>query len=127
MRRGTPSAKVFGAFLYSHRMVANLTMRQLGAKIGVPAATVSQVEKGERALKEPKIALWAKGLGIKEKILRDEWERLEYEYPDGPIVRRRDKSVTPGSLEELISGLTGPERNRVCGYIEALIENRNAG
>jgi transcriptional regulator with XRE-family HTH domain len=48
-------------------------MRAVGDRIGVPAATVSQVEKGERAVKEPKIATWAAALDVEEADLRELW------------------------------------------------------
>ena len=48
-------------------------MRDIGDKIGAPAATVSQVEKGERALKEPKIAAWATALRVDEADLHGLW------------------------------------------------------
>jgi transcriptional regulator with XRE-family HTH domain len=52
------------------------SMRQVGERIGVPAAaaTVSQIEKGERALKEPKIADWAKALNVREADLLELWQ-----------------------------------------------------
>lgn len=49
------------------------SMRQVGEKIGAPAATVSQIEKGQRALKEPKIAAWAAALEVGEADLRELW------------------------------------------------------
>lgn len=48
-------------------------MRQLGDRIGVRAATVSQIEKGQRALKEPKIAPWAAALEVSESDLHALW------------------------------------------------------
>ena len=123
MRRGTPAAITFGKILCSIRTDAGMTMRQLAAKIGCPAATISQVEKGQRALKEPKLAIWSDALGISEEYLKTEWENSHSE-PDPPIVRRRGKSINQIELEELFSELTGPERNRVLGYIDALIQQR---
>lgn len=228
------------------------SMRQVGEKIGAPPATVSQIEKGQRALKEPKIAAWAAALEVGEADLHELWvlsqglitvgdrlvfysDRLdalgteslnvviletlrerpdlepiyrltvqiaavlrrllpharltvhpdyfgpphldraysprlttaekirEYEAdvaafvpmpiiecewvvtPDRPpsydnldryrvpvpllqeltpIVRRRGKSVNAVELEDLIRDLSGPERERVRGYIEAIVEQR---
>lgn len=220
-------------------------MRQVGERIGVPApaATVSQIEKGERALKEPKIASWAKALGVKEADLLELWHlsqgdividgrRVFYteagealgsqhfgddvanvlrERPDlgptyrlaariaavlrrlvphvvfevepddlgkfyeerwettrvfrdeaeefeavsaafvpipwircysrevsgpiygvavpvlahvAPVARRRGKSIDVVQLDDLIRALTGPERERVRGYVDAIIEQR---
>lgn len=48
-------------------------MRGVGDKLGAPAATVSQVEKGQRALKEPKIAMWAAALEVSKADLRELW------------------------------------------------------
>ena len=49
------------------------SMRAMGEKIGSPAATVSQIEKGQRALKEPKIASWAAALGVDQDDLYELW------------------------------------------------------
>jgi hypothetical protein len=221
------------------------SMRQVGERIGVPApaATVSQIEKGERALKEPKIADWAKALKVREADLLELWQlsqgemvvdgrRVFYtdagealgnqplgadidevlrERPDleriyrlaariaavlgrfvpevmfkvepddlgsfyderwdaerafrdepeeyeavkaafvpvpfitcysrsvsgplygvempvlarlTPVARRRGKSVKAVELDDLIRALTGPERERVRGYVEAIVEQR---
>ncbi len=246
MRRGTPSAELFGDLLAVIRMAGTrASMRQVGEKIGAPAATVSQIEKGQRALKEPKIAGWAAALEVSEADLHELWalsqglitvgdrlvfysdrpdalgaeslnsgilatlrerpdlepiyrlaeriaavlrrllpdERLgvnpdyfEPPYPDEmyaptpaerdelaeavaafvplpfiefywddmpgrrepfwyrvrvpllqeltPIVRRRGKSVNAVELEDLIRSLSGPERERVRGYVEAIVEQR---
>ena len=221
-------------------------MRQVGERVGVPAAaaTVSQIEKGERALKEPKIADWARALKVREADLLELWQlsqgeiatdgrRVFYtdagealgnqplgddidevlrERPDlertyrlaariaavlrrfvpelmfevepddlgffherweteterafsneieeyeackadfnplpwincisrsepgplygvlvpvltrlTPVARRRGKSVKAVELDELIRALTGPERERVRGYVEAIVEQR---
>jgi hypothetical protein len=223
-------------------------MRQVGDKIGAPAATVSQVEKGQRALKEPRIALWAAALEVSEADLHELWvlsqgqipvgdrlvfysdrpdvlgaqpldndivatlrerpdlepiyrlaERIaavlrrllpdaevrikpdnhreppfvpvapltaaqedankewadtfplpciersrsgpparerRFEFEEGervrvpllqkltPIVRRRGKSVRAADLEDLLRELSGPERERVRGYIDAIVEHR---
>lgn len=224
-------------------------MRRISEKMGVPAATVSQIEKGQRALKQQKIADWAEALEVNEADLYELWllsqgqiqtdggllfytnpqAALSLENPprdvvealhkrpdleliysladrmakvlsrllpgvrvwvepnpdddgprfdpayDGPltddqvyaneqwanalllpfigcisanapdrerrfpfdhgvlvpileelapIVRRRGKSVTTVDLEDLIQELSGPERERVRGYVEAVIEQR---
>jgi transcriptional regulator with XRE-family HTH domain len=252
MRRGTPSAKLFGDLLTMLRTVGTgQSMRQVGDRIGVRAATVSQIEKGQRALKEPKIAAWAGALDVSEADLRELWmlsqgqvqlgdrrvfyadepdalgaERLNdsiaqaleqrpdlkpiyllalriatvlhrllpdagiqvrpdddfepphlgepggvpltgvqedenaewastfplpfiertrggtphserrFEYEEGelirvprleeqaPIVRRRGKAVGATDLEDLLHELTGPERERVRGYIDAIMDQR---
>jgi len=74
MRRGTPSAELFGGLLAMIRTAGTrASMRQVGEKIGAPAATVSQIEKGQRALKERKIAGWAAALEVSEADLRELW------------------------------------------------------
>lgn len=253
MRRGTPPAELFGDLLAMIRTAGTRdSMRQVAEKIGTPAATVSQIEKGQRALKEPKIAVWAAALEVSEADLRELWtfsqgliavgnqlvfysdrpdalgtdsldaailktlhERPDLEpiyrlteriiavlrrllpdaglqvYPDSfepphidkmahgmtlsiaeeeenaadadafvplpiiecvwgdtpgwrqpsaiadrycvrvpllreltPIVRRRGKSMNAVELEDLIRDLSGPERERVRGYVEAIVEQR---
>lgn len=253
MRRGTPSAELLGDLLTMLRTIGiGSSMRQLGDKIGVRAATVSQIEKGQRALKAPKIAAWAAALEVSEADLHELWllsqgqiqvgdrlvfysdqpdvlgaEPLEesivavvqekpghepiyrlaeqitavlrrllpdaglrirpdddfeppvipgpgegpltaaqgaenekwaeayplpciersrggrparerrFEFEEGervrvpllqeptPIVRRRGKAVRALDLEDLLRGLSGPERERVRGYIEAVIDQRS--
>jgi len=49
------------------------SMRALGEKIGISAAGVSQIEKGQRALKDPKIALWAAALEVDQDDLHELW------------------------------------------------------
>lgn len=121
MRRGTPAAKVFGNVLLKFRMEAGLSQRQVGAVIKAPAATVSQTEKGQRALKEPKLSIWAKALGVKEEHLRELWLATQIEE-DPPIVRGRAKKTK--ELESLISELRSSERSQVFGYVQAVIEQR---
>ena len=84
-------------------------MRQVAEKIGAPAATVSQIEKGQRALKEPKIAVWAAALEVSETDLRELWalsqgliavdNRLVF-YSDRPDVLGTD-SLDAAVLETL--------------------------
>lgn len=52
-------------------------------ELGAPPATVSQVEKGQRALKEPKIAAWAAALYVSEDDLRELWELSQGLVPVG--------------------------------------------
>lgn len=253
MRRGTPSAELFGGLLAMIRTAGTAeSMRQFGEKISAPAATVSQIEKGQRALKEPKIAVWSKALNVDESYLLELWQLSQGEvligdrrkfYTDAreglgtetmradiievlrerpdlepiyrlaeliatvlekvlpnawiqvepaefeplhidkmaaglklteaeedeqeehaaafvplpfiecywdnapdrrqlserfrvlvpllqkltPIVRRRGKSVNSVELEDLIRDLSGPERERVRGYVEAIVEQRSSG
>jgi transcriptional regulator with XRE-family HTH domain len=74
MRRGTPAAELFGAFLELIRRAGpGASMRQIGDRIGAPAATVSQIEKGQRALKSDRVGLWAHALAVNEDDLRELW------------------------------------------------------
>ena len=74
MRRETPSARLLGHLLMWVRWAGTgNSMRATGEKIGSPAATVSQIEKGQRALKEPKIASWAAALGVDPDDLFELW------------------------------------------------------
>jgi len=72
-------------------------MRQVGDEIGAPPATVSQVEKGERALKEPKIAAWADALDVSEADLRELWVLCQGQIPVGS-----DRSVFYGDRLDLL-------------------------
>lgn len=74
MRKGTPSAILFGQCLFLIRTrTAKKSMRQVGSIIGTKAATVSQIEKAQRALKEPKLHIWAEALGVDEYQLTQLW------------------------------------------------------
>src|SRR5687768_4476326 len=84
MRRGTPSAELFGDLLLMVRTAgARRSMREVGDKIGAPAATVSQVEKGQRALKEPKIAMCAAALDVSKADLHELWSLSQGLVPVG--------------------------------------------
>lgn len=74
MRRGTPSAILFGQCLKLIRTrTSNKSMRQVGLVIGAKAAAVSQIEQATRALKEPKLSIWAEALGVDEYQLTRLW------------------------------------------------------
>ncbi|WP_056825521.1 helix-turn-helix domain-containing protein [Terrabacter sp. Root85] len=74
MRRGTPSAVLFGQLLAMIRQVrTGVSMREVGDRIGAPVATISQVEKGQRALKEPKIKAWSHALEVEPGDLLELW------------------------------------------------------
>lgn len=244
LRRGTPPAELFGGLLAMIRLAgAGSSQRRIAERLGVSAAAVSQIEKGQRALKEAKLGGWAKALEVDEagllelwrlcqgqvrlgeelvfysdhpealsaeptgprveKVLRqqhelrsiyrltgqiaevlgrivpdatlriepfdhfhepnvgdgtpeadkealEEWAEvadlpcihcpqdetwMTYQAPGelvrvpilqkpGPIVRRRGKSVGAAELEDLIGDLSAPERERVRGYVDAIIEQR---
>lgn len=124
MRRGTEPAIKMGLYLKELREQKGLSMNELGRRMGVPAATVSQTEKAERALKSYRIQMWANGLGVTYSTINDVYVELD-EVSVGPIQRRRTRSIETGSLWHLISELSGPERERVRGYIEGIMEGRH--
>jgi transcriptional regulator with XRE-family HTH domain len=124
MRRGTPSAMFFGQLLCELRTYKQFSMRHIARKIGVPAATVSQVEKAQRAVKEPKLAAWASALEVDETFLRERWLFFQKEYPDPPILRTHHKTRTKDQVLVLFDQLTGVERSLVTGYIHRLLEER---
>jgi transcriptional regulator with XRE-family HTH domain len=123
MRRGTPAAISFGRLLLALRTNRGMTTQEVADKIGGFRATVSQAEKGERAVKEPKLFVWANALGVEEAYLRMAWVDCQSEE-DPPITRNRKKAIKHKELETLLSELNGLERERVRGYVEAIIENR---
>jgi hypothetical protein len=139
MRRGTPSAELIGGLLAMIRMAGTGdSMRQVGEKIGAPAATVSQVEKGQRALKEPKIALWAAALGLREPDLHELWvlsqglipvgrDRLVF-YSDQPDVLGTE-SLSPAILKTLCDRPDLQTIYRLAERITAVLRRRlpNAG
>lgn len=125
MRRGTQAAILFGELLYELRVAKGFTMRHVGLKIGAPPATVSQCEKAQRAVKEPKLEDWAHALEVDVSFLRERWLHFQREHPDGPINRNRGKSLTTKQLVvNELQQLTAPERQQVIGYIHRLLEER---
>ena len=123
MRRGTEAAEKMGVYLREKREEKFLSINALARQMGVPAATVSQIEKAHRALKLDKIPRYARALGIHEEELLAVW-RLHDEIPAEPITRRRTKSKTYSSVEDILKELTATERVQVFGYIEGVIESR---
>jgi transcriptional regulator with XRE-family HTH domain len=126
MRRGTPAAYLFGGNLFEIRKATGISMRQVAEKLGEGyfASTVSQVEKGQRVVKEERLDSWAAALGVSNAQLRRLWRAACETHPPSPIVRKRSKSAHKSDLEDLFRGLTSSERDRVRGYIDALIESR---
>lgn len=75
MKRETPAATLFGALLTTVRLGGTgSSMRRVAQRIGTPTATVSQTEKGQRALKQPKIAAWADALEVRAEDLHELWQ-----------------------------------------------------
>jgi hypothetical protein len=75
-------------------------MREVGERVPVsaPAATVSQIEKGERALKEPKIPQWANALRVREVDLLELWQLSQGLVPaDGRLRFYSDPGVSLGN------------------------------
>lgn len=74
-------------------------MRQVGESVGAPAATISQIEKGQRALKEPRIAAWAAALDVREADLGELWFLCQGLVPVGPdrVVFYSDRPDALGS------------------------------
>jgi transcriptional regulator with XRE-family HTH domain len=74
------------------------SMRQVGDRIGVRAATVSQIEKGQRALKEPKIPAWAEALEVSEVDLHELWMLSQgHVQVDGQLVFYADRPDAIGA------------------------------
>lgn len=125
MRRGTPSAIAFGQYLCRVRKVENMTMTQMAKKIGCPPATISQIERGERSLKESKLAVWAAALNVDFGIFQDVWAKYEKQSEaDPPIVRTRKNAIPGKDLEKLFLSLTSPEKQQVLGYIHCILDQR---
>lgn len=121
MRRGTPGAIALGDFLCTIRKSKCMTMRQVSLVLDCHPSEVSNIEKGLRALKEPKIELWAKALEVETWVIRDEW--LKYDaMEEPPIVRTRRTPMPSKELVELIYNLSGLQRERVRGYIDCLLK-----
>lgn len=126
MRRGTPAAIEFGKWIEDVRVKKGLSMRKVGEAFGTPAATISQIERAQRALKEPKIDKLADALGISRRTLRAVWVRAQQNNPDPPLVRRRAAGITTKTLQQKLDALSARERSQVIGYIDRILEERNA-
>lgn len=74
MRRGTPSALLFGqCMIIIREEYCRESQRAIGRRIDVPSATISQIEKGYRALKEKWIPRHAKALEVSQNDLKELW------------------------------------------------------
>lgn len=121
MRRGTPAAIKFGEIVRTLRLDKKLTMQDVADILETKPARVSQIEHAQRALKEECLSEYAKALGVDESFLLTTWLQCQAE-PDPPIVRKRRKTVSPQDLNSIIAKLSSADRNRVLGYVEALID-----
>ncbi len=54
MRRGTPSAIVFGELIHAIRISKKKTMRDIAEIVGCAPSNISNCEKGTRAIKRRK-------------------------------------------------------------------------
>jgi len=86
------------------------------------AATVSQTEKGDRALKPWRLGLWAKALEIDVADLCREWDRCD-DIQAPPIMRNRTSAVESDKLYYSIRQLRSADRSRVEGYIDRILED----
>lgn len=87
-------------------------MRHVGDKIGAPAATVSQIERGQRALKEPKIAAWADALEVSEDDLHELWVLSQGRIPVGDRFAFYGDSPDVLGIEPLEDDIVAALRNR---------------
>jgi transcriptional regulator with XRE-family HTH domain len=124
MRRGTHGAKRFGLVLKALREELGMSMREVADKLEVYPATVSQSEKGERAVKKEKVSEWSWALSVNEDYLMNEWLKSDA-LVEPPITRHRPPASTLGGLTALLKKLNATERERVRGYIEGVIESRD--
>jgi transcriptional regulator with XRE-family HTH domain len=121
VRRGTKAAEQFGEDLKDIRAMKGLSMRAVADVLGQAPAYVSQCEKAQRAVKEDKLDLWAKALGVRKQVLHDLWNQANT-IPAPAIVRKRRNAPPAKTLVQVIDGLTSVQRARVLGYIDSLIE-----
>jgi len=61
---------------------------------------------------------------VKDRIER--WIQVPFIEKDQPVRRPRGEATTSEELETLVGRLSALERERVRGYVDALIENRGA-
>ena len=83
MMRNTPSARLLGHLLMWIRWAGTgASIRATARAADLPPATVAQIEKGQRALKRPKIASLAGALDVGSEDLRELWELCQGLVPD---------------------------------------------
>lgn len=97
--------------------------------VGAILTAAEQVENEEAAdafLPLPLIEFYWYGTPGRREPSEMKWDaiRVPLLLKLTPIVRRRGSSVKAVELEDLIRDLSGPERERVRGYIEAIVEQR---
>ena len=124
MRRGTEAAVQFGEALLFIRTNNGLRQAEVARRLGNKAnALVSQAEKGDRIVKFEALPIWAKALEVNEQYLTEIWLNAN-SIEDPPLKRNRAYSTARSDLDKLIRELNGSERDRVLGYIQALLDNR---
>jgi len=65
--------KLFGKFLRKIRLDNNLTLTQMGAKIGIDSANLSKIENGKRDFDEKKIVILSKEFNISINEIKKEY------------------------------------------------------
>lgn len=84
-------------------------MRFVGERLGAPAATVSQIEKGQRALKEPKVEAWSRALEVDSSDLLELWNLCQGIVQDGEMTsfygEQGDESAALPVQDELVSSV----------------------
>lgn len=119
MMRNTPSARLLGLLIMWIRWAGSgASIRAVARSAGLPAATVAQIEKGQRALKEPKLPALAMALEVDHDDFTQLWELCQGLVRDasGALV---SYSWLPGSAGRG----TGPFSlaTQICGVMERLV------
>lgn len=125
MRRNTKSAIEFGRQVRAIRLEKGLTQRELAEKINAVNTYISIIETGRRVLNLKYVPLWADALGVSKGRLLKIWQECNA-YDDSPrrIVNKRWTVIQQDDLRKLIGELSAPDRQRVLGYIDAVLEER---
>lgn len=82
--------RTFGHFLNNLRVKNNLTLTQLGAKLGIDSGALSKIENGKRQLDVKKLPLIAKTFNLDLSEIKDEFisEQIAYKIYENNCTER---------------------------------------
>lgn len=110
MRRGTPSAELFGKCIFLIRTEhSHHSMRAIGRSMMQPPVCVSQAERGQRAVKENRLEALAYALNVDDVELKKLWWLCQgYRIKaSGERVFYSDHTVLVSHIEQIMRSFLG--------------------
>jgi transcriptional regulator with XRE-family HTH domain len=116
--------KMIGALLRRHRKDAELSLRELGERVGLPSSRVSAYERGLRPIPVPELEALAQAMGhsIEEYVDTQgrgpvaDWHRSQIAY--------ENFRTLPGDVREFLSRQDSPRLLRLAIRLEELSIDR---